>query len=79
MLILDLRNENTAGNNVEYFMILNTESVSWELGKYISTAPLSRYGHTTTSIGPHMLIFGGWEYSRATNEVIVLRDVNVFK
>lgn len=60
-------------------MILNTETVSWEVGMNLKKPPLSRYGHTTTSIGPHMLIFGGWEYSRATNEAIVLRDVNVFK
>lgn len=64
---------------IDYFLVLNTETMSWESGKYLGTPPLSRYGHTTTSIGPHMLIFGGWEYSRATNEVIVLRDVNVFK
>lgn len=33
-----------------------------------------RYGHTTTAIGPHLLIFGGWELNKAQNEVIVLRD-----
>ena len=35
---------------------------------------LDRYGHTTTAIGPHLLIFGGWELNKAQNEVIVLRD-----
>lgn len=48
----------------------------WETGKYIGTPPMNRYGHTTTSYGPHMLIFGGWEQSRATNEVVVLRDAS---
>ena len=51
--------------------------MSWEKPKAIGTPPLNRYGHTTISIGPHLLIFGrfylknnskigGWEYSRAT-------------
>jgi hypothetical protein len=66
----------------------------WERGKYEGTPPLSRYGHTANSIGPHILIFGkiffflilslilffnflgGWEFSRATNEVVVLRDMS---
>ena len=71
-------------------IVLNTETMSWEKPKAIGTPPLNRYGHTTISIGPHLLIFGsdhllnfillflgGWEYSRATNEVVVLRDLNV--
>jgi hypothetical protein len=66
-----------------YFMVLNTDTMSWENGKYYRTPPtstslsplfLDRYGHTTTAIGPHLLIFGGWELNKAQNEVIVLRD-----
>ena len=30
----------------------------WEKGKSESIPPLSRYGHTATTIGPHILIFG---------------------
>ena len=65
-------------------MVLNTDTMSWENGKYYRTPPtsnyssfifpLDRYGHTTTAIGPHLLIFGGWELNKAQNEVIVLRD-----
>eukprot|EP00828_Plagiopyla_frontata_P027573 TRINITY_DN3579_c0_g1_i4.p2 TRINITY_DN3579_c0_g1~~TRINITY_DN3579_c0_g1_i4.p2 ORF type:complete len:104 (-),score=16.21 TRINITY_DN3579_c0_g1_i4:5-316(-) len=62
---------------INYLTVLNTETMSWEKPKAIGTPPLNRYGHTTISIGPHLLIFGGWEYSRATNEVVVLRDLNV--
>ena len=51
--------------------------MTWEKGKFEGTPPLNRYGHTSTSIGPHVLIFGGWEYNRATNEVVVLRDMNI--
>jgi len=77
--------------NTEYFTILNTNTMSWNLATYKGKAPHCRYGHTITSIGPHLLIFGkpfppsktinlrigGWEYSRATNEVVVLRDLNL--
>ena len=58
----------------DYFMIWNTETMSWKKGRYIGNPPTQRYGHTSTAIGPHMLIFGGWEYSKAQNEIIVLRE-----
>ena len=57
-------------------MIWNTETMSWKKGKYIGNPPTQRYGHTSTAIGPHLLIFGGWEYSKAQNEIIVLREFN---
>jgi Rab9 effector protein with kelch motifs len=40
--------------------VLNTENMCWERGKYEGTPPLSRYGHTANSIGPHILIFGNF-------------------
>ncbi|KRW98198.1 hypothetical protein PPERSA_03400 [Pseudocohnilembus persalinus] len=61
---------------IDYFIVLNTENMQWEKGRFEGTPPLSRYGHTSSSIGPHILIFGGWEYNRATNEVVVLRDMS---
>ena len=39
--------------------------MSWKRGKYIGNPPTSRFGHTSTAIGPHLLIFGGWEYTKA--------------
>jgi hypothetical protein len=60
-------------------VVLNTDTMSWERGKFSGLAPLSRYGHCSTSIGPHLLIFGGWEFNRASNDVIVLRDVTIGK
>jgi hypothetical protein len=48
--------------------------MSWKRGKYIGNPPPSRFGHTSTAIGPHLLIFGGWEYTKAQNEIIVLRE-----
>ncbi len=32
--------------------------MTWEKGRYEGPPPLSRYGHTASSIGPHILIFG---------------------
>jgi hypothetical protein len=64
---------------LDYFMVLNVKNLCWEPGRFSGKPPLSRYGHTCTSIGSHMLIFGGWEYSRATNDVIVLRDYSKIK
>lgn len=60
----------------EYFMIWNTETMSWKKGHYIGNPPTQRYGHSSTAIGPHLLIFGGWEFSKAINEIIVLREFN---
>ena len=56
----------------DYFMIWSTDTMSWKLGEYIGVPPTTRFGHTSTAIGPHLLIFGGWEYSEAQNEIIVL-------
>ena len=63
--------------DIDYLIVLNTEKMCWEKAKYEGNAPKNRYGHTATSIGPHILIFGGWEFNRATNQVVVLRDLNV--
>ena len=48
--------------------------MTWKVGTSIGVPPTSRFGHTATAIGPHLLIFGGWEYSKAQNEIIVLRE-----
>lgn len=55
-------------------MIWSTDTMSWKKGRYLGTPPTSRFGHTSTAIGPHLLIFGGWEYTKAQNEIIVLRE-----
>ena len=47
--------------------------------KFKRKAPENWYGHTATSIGSHLLIFGGWEYNWATNEVVILRNIDVLK
>ena len=64
---------------MDYFRILNTNDFMWKLCRFKRKAPLSRYGHTATSIGTHLLLFGGWEFNRATNEVVILRNVEIPK
>ena len=39
----------------DYFMIWSTDTMSWKKGRYIGNPPTSRFGHTSTAIGPHML------------------------
>lgn len=63
-------------DSVNYLMALDTNVMQWRYAKYYGNPSLTRYGHTTCSIGNHLLIFGGWEYSRATNDVVVLRKIN---
>ena len=77
----------TANSDIDYFLVLNTDNMSWKKGRYIGIPPLNRYG----SIGPHILIFGfliknvltneslnkgRWEFSRATNEPVVKSKLN---
>ena len=62
--------------NEPYVMALNTKTFSWENVVYFGELPPNRYGHSSTTIGSHLLIFGGWEHNRATNEVVILRDIN---
>lgn len=67
------------GDEVSYFKILNTKKFCWEISKFKRKAPENRYGHTATSIRSHLLIFGGWEFNRATNEVVILRNIDYLK
>ena len=55
-------------------MIWSTDTMSWKRGRYLGNPPTSRFGHTSTAIGPHLLIFGGWEYTKAQSEIIVIRE-----
>jgi N-acetylneuraminic acid mutarotase len=60
---------------LDYFVVLNTDTMSWNKGLFTGNPPPNRYGHSTTVIEPHILIFGGWESTKAMNDVIVLRDM----
>jgi len=48
--------------------------MSWDYGNFLGKIPCPRYGHSATSIGPHLLFFGGWEFAKAVADIIVLRE-----
>ena len=64
------------GDVVDYFVILDTDSMTWSRVGVNGVPPPQRYGHTATPIGPHLLVFGGWEKMKAMNDVFVIRDLS---
>mmetsp|Transcript_5502 Transcript_5502/g.3155 ORF Transcript_5502/g.3155 Transcript_5502/m.3155 type:complete len:209 (+) Transcript_5502:333-959(+) len=65
----------SGSGDCEYFRVVNSVSMEWDYGAYMGASPLARFGHTATPIGPHILLFGGWEGTKPTHEVLVLRDI----
>lgn len=61
----------------DYCVTLRTSDMHWVRNKYVGVAPVSRYGHSTTAIGPHLIIVGGWDGGKPMNDVVVLRDRSV--
>jgi len=61
----------------DYCMTLRTADMQWVRNQYIGEPPARRYGHTATAIGPHLIIFGGWDGGKPLNDVVVLRDRSV--
>mmetsp|Transcript_52873 Transcript_52873/g.120893 ORF Transcript_52873/g.120893 Transcript_52873/m.120893 type:complete len:93 (-) Transcript_52873:88-366(-) len=51
--------------------------MTWVQNRYCGLPASSRYGHSATAIGPHLIIFGGWDGGKALNDVVVLRDRSV--
>ena len=49
--------------------------MTWEKGEFSGSPPACRHGHTSTAIGPHLMIFGGWQQTVALNTVVILRDL----
>ncbi len=39
--------------------------------------PELRHGHTATSVGNHIVIFGGWEGNKPTNDVLILKSIEL--
>jgi len=60
-----------------YCMTLRTSDMQWVKNLYSGQPPTSRYGHSATAIGPHLIVFGGWDGGKPLNDVIVLRDRSV--
>mmetsp|Transcript_8306 Transcript_8306/g.16388 ORF Transcript_8306/g.16388 Transcript_8306/m.16388 type:complete len:382 (+) Transcript_8306:23-1168(+) len=60
----------------DYFVVLDTERMSWSRCQFTGVTPAVRHGHSATAIGPHILVFGGWESTKALNDVFVIRDLS---
>jgi len=72
---------NNGGENgsqtCSYCMTLRTSDMNWVRNKYNGLPASQRYGHTTTAIGPHLIIIGGWDGGKPLADVVVLRDRSV--
>jgi len=66
-----------ADETCDFCMTLRTSDMQWVRNKYIGQPPSRRYGHSTTAIGPHLIVFGGWDGGKPLNDVVVLRDRSV--
>jgi len=61
----------------DYCMTLRTADMQWIRNRFVGVPASMRYGHTTTAIGPHLIIIGGWDGGKPLSDVIVLRDRSV--
>ena len=58
---------------VDFISCLDTATMEWFMPSFRGDPPgTMQYGHTLTPIGLHVLMFGGWDGTRASNEVITL-------
>jgi len=67
----------TEEDSCDYCMTLRTSDMNWVRNRYVGVPPSKRYGHTATAIGPHLIIFGGWDGGKPLSDVVVLRDQSV--
>lgn len=63
-----------AEEEVDYCASLRTSDMRWTPCRFEGVPASRRYGHTMTSIGPHLIIFGGWDGGKPLNDLVVLRD-----
>mmetsp|Transcript_71270 Transcript_71270/g.149006 ORF Transcript_71270/g.149006 Transcript_71270/m.149006 type:complete len:432 (+) Transcript_71270:127-1422(+) len=61
----------------DYCITLRTADMNWVRNKYTGVTASRRYGHSATAIGPHLIIFGGWDGGKPLSDVVVLRDQSV--
>jgi hypothetical protein len=52
--------------------VLDTSSMTWYQPLTLGTPIGGRHGHCVVSVGPHLLVFGGWEENRPRNDVVQL-------
>jgi len=58
----------------DYCVALRTSDMRYTPCKFGGVPASRRYGHSATTIGPHLIIFGGWDGGKPLSDLIVLRD-----
>jgi len=59
---------------IDYCYILHTKDMTWEQLPFSGVPASLRYGQSMTAIGPHAIVFGGWDGGKSLNDLVVLRD-----
>ncbi|KAJ8576274.1 hypothetical protein ON010_g2938 [Phytophthora cinnamomi] len=54
-----------------YARVLDVQNMEWHRVTAYGVAVANRYGHTSTLVGPHLFLFGGWDGNRALNQLVV--------
>ncbi|KAL4105844.1 hypothetical protein PRIC1_003900 [Phytophthora ramorum] len=54
-----------------YARVLDVQKMEWHRVAAHGVAVANRYGHTSTLVGPHLFLFGGWDGNRALNQLVV--------
>lgn len=67
------KDQGTEGSS-HYCHLLVTSEMRWQKVRYAGVAASERYGHTVTMVGPHAIVFGGWDGGKPLNDLVVLRD-----
>lgn len=60
----------------QHLRALNLVTYQWETIPLKNSIPKNRYGHSATSFRENIIVFGGWEFNRATNELVILKYVD---
>lgn len=48
--------------------------MEWSRVRAAGVPPSDRYVQTMTMVGPHAIVFGGWDGGKPLNDLVVLRD-----
>jgi len=69
--------DSSSEQTCDYCVTLRTADMTWVNNRYVGMPATRRYGHTATPIGPHIVVFGGFDGCKPLHDVIVLRDRHV--
>ena len=62
-----------AGGKLDYLKILDTNTMIWTSPDTAGPIPETRYGHTMTQVGLHLLFHGGWDGTRPLKDIVALQ------